>query len=168
MLIDTIISGYHYPNGWLHKELRGKKLVYVVHAYHKTGFVPGAFLTYAGTQPENAKQVVEIIHKNYRKAADYVPTRKELDLAINTIVTAEILNNQTLDDLAMGAVLNELYALGVDWPRRLKAELESITPQQVQKVAEKYLDGGYVTIVITPKPDVLSEKQVGTADSQKD
>ena len=158
MLIDTIISGYHYPNGWLHKELRGKKLVYVVHAYHKTGFIPGAFMAYAGTQPEKARQVVEIIHKNYRKAADYVPTRKELDLAINTIVTAEVLNNQTLDNLATGAVLNELYGLGTDWPRKLKAELESITPQQIQKVAKKYLSGGYVTVVITPQPDVLSEE----------
>ncbi|MCK5114147.1 MAG: insulinase family protein [Phycisphaerae bacterium] len=163
-LLDTIISGYHYPNGWLHTELRGKKLVYVVHAYHKTGFIPGAFLTYAGTQPEKAKQVVDIIHKNYRKAANYLPTQQELDLAINTIVTAEVLNNQTLDDLATAAVLNELYGLGVDWPRKLKAELQGITPKDVQRVAKKYLSGGYVTVVITPQPQVLSGETISETE----
>ncbi len=160
MLIDTIISGYNLPSGWLHTELRGKKLVYVVHAYHKAGFAPGAFITYAGTQPEKAKEVVEIIEKNLRKAADYLPTQDELNRAIKTIVTAEVLNNQELGDLAVQAALNELYGLGADWSKRLRDELQQITPEQVRDVAKKYLGGGYVVTVITPKPELFPETSI--------
>ncbi len=153
ILADTILSGYGLPNGWLHTELRGKKLVYVVHAYQKTGLAPGAFVVYAGTQPEKAPQVVEIIRKNLRRLTEYLPTRAELDRAIHSIVTAEILDNQTLSDLAMSAALNELYGLGVNWPRTLKAKLQAITPEQVRAVARKYLSGGLVVTVITPQPE---------------
>ena len=160
MLTDTIISGYNLPSGWLHTELRGKKLVYVVHAYHKAGFAPGAFITYAGTQAEKAKEVVDIIEKNLRKAADYVPSQEELDRAIKTIVTADVLNNQELGDLAVRAALNELYGLGADWSKKLRDELKKITPEQVRDVAKKYLGGGYVVTVITPKPELFPEESV--------
>ena len=160
MLIDTIISGYHMPDGWLHKELRGKELVYVVHAYHKTGFAPGAFITYAATQPQKAVEVVDIIKKNMRKAADYLPTQKELDRAINTIVTAEMLNHQTVEELATGAGLDELYGLGVDWPQKLRARLKQLTPEQVRTVARKYLGGQYVVTVITPAPERFGAESI--------
>jgi zinc protease len=158
MLLDTIISGYSLPAGWLHEELRGKKLVYVVHAYHKTGFAPGAFLVYAGTQPEHAKQVVEIIEKNLRKAADYTPTREELNRAINSIITSEILDNQTVDALALSAALNELYGLGVDWPNTLEAKLKAVTPRQVQAVAQRLIQKGLVVTVITPQPEIFPKE----------
>lgn len=160
MLIDTIISGYNLPSGWLHTELRGKKLVYVVHAYHKAGFAPGAFITYAGTQPDKAKEVVAIIEKNMRKAANYLPTQKELDRAVRTIVTADVLNNQELGDLATRAALNELYGLGANWSKKLRDELKKITPEQVRDVAKKYLGGGYVVTVITPKPELFEKESI--------
>ncbi len=40
-VLDTIISGYHYPSGWLHQELRGRRLVYMVHAYNWPGLCRG-------------------------------------------------------------------------------------------------------------------------------
>ncbi|MBN1555020.1 MAG: insulinase family protein [Phycisphaerae bacterium] len=166
MLLDTIISGYSLPSGWLHKELRGKKLVYVVHAYHKTGFMPGAFLVYAGTQPEHAKKVVDIIQANLRKAAQYTPTRDELDRAITSIVTSEILDNQTVDALSLAAALNELYGLGVDWPKTLEAKLKAVTPQQVRDVAKQLLDRGLVVTVITPNPELFPPETIVQEEKQ--
>lgn len=159
-LIDTIISGYRLPSGWLHTELRGKQLVYVVHTYQKLGFIPGAIITYAGTQPEKAQQVVDIIEKNLRRAASYTPTQEQLDQAVNLIVTAEALGNQTLSALATGAALDELYGLGYDWPRRLGPELRKITPEDIRSVAEEYLGGNYVVTVVTPQPDLLDDAEL--------
>lgn len=156
MLIDTIISGYHMPSGWLHKELRGKELVYVVHAINKTGFAPGALLVYAGTRPDKASEVVDIIRRNLKKAADYPFSREELDRAINTIITAKILNSQSLDDLATDAALNEMYGMGWDWSSRLEGELRKFTPEEVQAVAKKYFAGPEVVTVVTPKPELLT------------
>ena len=41
-VLKTILSGYGYPGGWLHNELRGRGLVYFVQAFEMTG--PGARL----------------------------------------------------------------------------------------------------------------------------
>jgi predicted Zn-dependent peptidase len=57
----------------------------------------------------------------------------------------------------MGAALDELYGLGADWPKTLEKKLRSVTPQQVQTAARKYLSGGYVVTVITPKPQVVEK-----------
>jgi zinc protease len=51
-LLDAITSGYSYPGGWLHTELRGAGLVYFVHAFQITGPVPGYFGILAQTQPD--------------------------------------------------------------------------------------------------------------------
>ena len=165
MLIDTIISGYRLPSGWLHTELRGKQLVYVVHAFQKTGLAPGAFLAYAGTGPDKATEVVSILQKHFRRAADYKFTQAEMDQAITTIVTSVALQNQTLSALAMDAAVNELYGLGVDWTRTLDAKLRAITPAQVRAVAKQYFSSPLVTVVLTPKPEAFSDnsdkKEIG-------
>jgi len=150
-VLDTIISGYGLPSGWLHRELRGKQLVYVVHAYNWAGMAPGAFMTYAACQPDQADTVVEIILRNLRKAADYTPTQKEIDRAVNTILTAELLETQSMSDLATAAALDELYGFGYDFRSRLEEHYRKITPADVARVAKKYLGGGFVVTVAKPK-----------------
>jgi len=154
-VLDTVISGYNLPSGWLHTELRGKRLVYVVHAYNWAGLKPGAFVTYAGCEPQNAKQVVKIILKNLRRAAKYTPTQKEIDLAVNSILTAEVLQSQTMGDLAMSAALDELYGLGHDFHKKQEKLYRAITPKDVAAVAKRYLSGGFAVFVTTPRPELV-------------
>lgn len=154
-VLDTIISGYRLPSGWLHQELRGKQLVYVVHAYNWCGFLPGAFITHAGCQPEKASQVVRIIKRNLDKASRYLPTNDQIDTAVNIILTADALENQAMSSQAMDAALNELYGLGWDFRDRLAELYSKITPADVQRVARKYLGKGYVIVITTPKPGLF-------------
>ena len=156
-VLDTIISGFHLPSGWMHDELRGKQLVYVVHSYNWAGLAPGAFMTYAACQPEKAPEVVRIITKNLRKAAQYTPTQKEIDLAVNTILTAEVLESQSMSDLAMAAALDELYGLGHDYRKKIEKLYRAVTPDDVLRVGKKYLSGGYVVTVTTPKPELFEK-----------
>ena len=154
-VLDTIISGYRLPGGWLHNELRGKQLVYVVHAYNWMGLAPGAFIVYAAGQPEKAPEVVRIIRRNLRRAAGYTPTQKEIDKAVNTILTADLLGNQSMASLAMSAALDELYGFGHDFRSKLEGHYARVTPADVARVARKYLSGGCVTVVATPKPELM-------------
>ena len=156
-VLDTIISGFRLPSGWLHTELRGKRLVYVVHAYNWAGLAPGAFLTYAGTQPEKVPEVIRIIRANLKKAAAYTPTQKEIDRAVNIILTAELLENQSMSDLSMGSALDELYGFGHDFRQKLASYYRKVTPQEVARVGRKYLAGPMVTVVTTPKPDLVKQ-----------
>ncbi len=167
-VLDTIISGYWLPSGWLHEELRGKQLVYVVHAYNQVGLLPGAFVTYAGTQPGKAPEVVKIILRNLRRAAGYTPTQKEIDLAVNEILTVKLLNNQSMADLSMQAGLDELYGFGYDLRKRIEKLYRAVTPGRVTSVGKKYLSGGFVVTVTTPQAEAFekddTERQRNTND----
>ncbi|MCD6303366.1 MAG: insulinase family protein [Planctomycetes bacterium] len=154
-VLDTIISGYRLPAGWLHNELRGKRLVYVVHAFDWIGLAPGAFVVYAAGQPDKAPEVVRIIHKNLRRAATYTPSRREIARAVRTILTAELLDNQAMSDLAFSAALDELYGFGWDFHGRLEEYYNKVTPADIARAAKKYLSGGYVTVVATPRPELF-------------
>jgi len=156
-VLDTIISGYSLPSGWMHEELRGKQLVYVVHSVNRPGLLPGSFQTYAGCEPKKAPEVVGIITKNLRRAAAYTPSQEEIDLAVNTILTAEVLNNQTMSDVAMGAALDELYGLGHDYNKKIEKLYRAVTPADVLRVGKKYLSGGYVVTVTTPQPELFAK-----------
>lgn len=152
-VLDTIISGYRLPSGWLHEELRGRELVYVVHAYNWPGVVPGAFMTYAVCQPEQADEVAETIRRNLRRAAEYEPSAEEVEEAVNIILTAELLGKQSMDALSMTAALNELYGLGWDFHSRLQQLYGDVTPADMLRAGRKYLGGGYTTVITTPAPE---------------
>jgi zinc protease len=166
-VLKTIISGWQLPDGWLHSELRGKKLVYVVHAMNWPGFAPGAFLVYAAGQPTGTAEVASIIHKNLRKASEYTPTKEEIARAVNTILTAELLGTQSMKSLAMTAALDELYGFGYDFRTKLEALYGKVTPADVARVAKKYLGGGYATYVSTAFPELLEAGKAKDAEPAK-
>lgn len=149
-VLDTIISGYRLPSGWLHNELRGKQLVYMVHAYNWAGLSPGAFITIAACQPDKAGGVIDIINRDLAKAATYLPTDKEVDEAVSTILTADLLENQSVASLALSSALDELYGLGYDWRWRMTDRYRAIKPADVKAVGGKYLGDGLVTVVVSP------------------
>lgn len=155
-VLKTIISGWRLPSGWLHTELRGKQLVYVIHTNNLTGFAPGAYFAYAACQPEKAPEVIEIINKNLRKASSYLPTSQEINEAVNTILTAELLGAQTMAELSLQAAINEQYGFGYQYQSKLEGLYRKVTPADVQRVAKKYLSGQYVTIVTTAKPELIT------------
>ncbi|MEK6237183.1 MAG: insulinase family protein, partial [Planctomycetales bacterium] len=81
MVLDAVTSGYGYPGGWLHNELRGEGRVYFVHAFQITGPAPGYFAILAQTQPETVGEVVGRIQKNLEKAKAGKITDEEFDTA---------------------------------------------------------------------------------------
>lgn len=154
-VLDTILSGWTMPSGWLHDELRGKQLVYAVHAYNWAGLEAGAFVTYAACQPEKAAEVVAIIQKNLKKASEYKPSPEEISLAVNSILTSELLGNQSMASLAGRAAGDELLGFGYDFGAKLESNYRKVTPEDVLRVGRKYLGQGMVVTVTTPKPELL-------------
>lgn len=157
-VLDTIISGWRLPTGWLHAALRGRQLVYVVHAYNWSGFAPGAFVVYAATQPEQAPEVVGIIRENIARTLSYDFTEDEIDRAVNMILTAELLGNQSMSALAQQAALDELYGFGYDYQQKLEPRLRAVTGDDLRRVAETYLGQGAVEVIVTPQPGLLESE----------
>ena len=87
----------------------------------------------------------------------------EVDRAVNTILTADLLGNQSMRSLAMSAALDELYGFGHDFRNKLESYYGKVTPADVARVGRKYLSGGYVTVVSTPKGELIQQAKPGKA-----
>jgi zinc protease len=146
-ILDAIMSGIGFPGGWLHTELRGQQLVYVVHAFNWFGLEPGYFGIIAATQPQKVDEVVSRILRNTEKAKAGDFSDAELERAKHLAVIAERLERQTNAQFASDAALSELYGLGYDFSIHDKERLEQVSRADVERVARTYLH--HPTIVIT-------------------
>lgn len=162
-VLDTVLSGYGYPSGWLHTELRGEGLVYFVHAFELTGPVPGYFTVLSQTRPDKVDEVVERIQRNIARAKEGKIPREDLRTALQQIVALHAQENTTIAEQARQASLDELYGLGYDYEKGFNARIEAVTMEDVVRVAQKYLDNS-VLVTSSPKKDSdkASEKAAET------
>ena len=150
-ILDGIVSGIDLPSGWLHNELRGQQLVYVVHAFNWLGLESGYFGIYAATQPDKVDIVVDLILQFMEKARAGQISDEELERTKQMALVTARLRRQANDQLAGDMALNELYGLGYDFSDREPEYLVKVTKADVQRVAQTYLH--HPTIVITtPEP----------------
>jgi zinc protease len=150
-ILDAILSGIGFPGGWLHTELRGQQLVYVVHALNWLGLDPGYFGIIAATQPPKAQQVIDIILQKVEQAKAGKFSDDELERAKRLAVIATRLQRQSNKDIAADAAINELFRLGYNFSMDEAQRLDAVTRAEVQRVAQTYLN--HPTIVLTtPTP----------------
>jgi len=152
VLLDAIMSGYSYPGGWLHNELRGEGLVYFVHAMLITGPAPGYFGILAQTQPEKIQEVIARIQRNVEKATSGEISEEEFRTAQQMVIALHAQQNTTISAQAQQAALDELYGLGYDYDKGFDARIEAVTLQDVIGVAKKYF-GNYVLVTTSPNPE---------------
>ncbi len=155
-VLDTIISGYRYPTGWLEENLRGgdRSLVYEVHAINRPGPIPGALEIYAACEPGKVNEVYTIITAQLDRARAGRFTEAELVRAKTIIATTELMERQSNADRAMRASLDELYGLGYDNGERFLDRVRSVTLDDVHATARQFLTQPVVAVV-TPDPDAV-------------
>jgi zinc protease len=161
-VIDTMTSGYGYPTGYLHEMLRGRGLVYVVHAYDMPGRsaeLPGTFLVYAGCDPARVNEVVDLIIENIARCQGSAQDMKPdwFERSKQLIVTGEALQNETAAQQAQRAALDELNGLGYDFHDRFAERIGLVTIDQVQQTARARLAECVIT-VSTPQPDLVKQQ----------
>jgi zinc protease len=148
LVLDGVMSGVGWPGGWLHDELRGKGLVYVVHAYNFLGLRrTGYFGAYALTRPDKVDEVVSILDKNAERARTKLVPKDEFERAKKMAVTVELLGRQTNRSLAMSAALDELYGRGYDFSKSFPQRVKAVTREDVLRVAKQYLKNRVLVIV---------------------
>jgi zinc protease len=157
---DTMTSGFGYPTGYLHEILRGRGLVYVVHAIDMPGrdaATPGTFLVYAGCDPANVNEVVDIILENIARCqgTDADMNTDWFDRSKQLIATGDALTNETAAEQATTATLDELYGLGFKHHDEFPARIKRVTIDEVRRIAQSQLRDAVVTIS-TPKPEAVS------------
>ena len=156
---DCMSSGYGYPTGYLHEILRGRGLVYVVHALNFPGRskeLPGNFFVYAGCDPSKVNEVVDVILENIARLQGTEKDTQEgwFERSKQLIVTNDALENETPAEQATTAALDELLGLGYDYHDRFHERIDAVKYPDVRRVASRRLNRAVVT-VSTPAPDAV-------------
>ncbi len=150
-VLDAMSSGYSYPGGWLHNELRGAGLVYFVHALQMTGPAAGYFVVLSQTQPDKIDEVVQRIRKNLGRAMEGQFDDEEFHRSKEMILALHAQQNTTISSQAQQAALDELYGLGFDYDKTFDGRISAVTREDVIRVAKKYLSGNSVLITSSPE-----------------
>ena len=155
-VLDAITSGYSFPGGWLHNELRGAGLVYFVHAFQISGPAPGYFAILSQTRPDAIDEVVRRIQQNVAKAKEGKIPEEEFQRAVEMITSLHAQENTTIAAQAQKAALDELYGLGYDYDKTFDDRIKSVTLEDVVRVARKYLNNH---VLVTSSPAAPGKKR---------
>ncbi len=150
VVLDAIISGYGFPGGWLHNELRGEGLVYYIHAFQITGPAPGYFAVLSQTRPDSVGEVIGRIEKNIARAKDGKITEDEFRTAVEMVTSLHAQENTTIAKQAGQAALDALYGLGYNYDKTFDERIGAVTLDDVVRAARKYLNN-YVLVTSSPE-----------------
>ncbi|MFH0911884.1 MAG: pitrilysin family protein [Planctomycetota bacterium] len=151
LVLDTILSGYTYPSGRLHEALRGEAdLVYLVHAYNWEGLGTGVLRILTQTSPENVEPVLRTIDGVLSRAqsGDFSP--EEVERAKETVVIADVLEEESLEARATQASYDELYGVGYDFHQGFAGRIRAVTLADVKRSARAHLSSRPVLCATGP------------------
>ncbi|HYO09362.1 MAG TPA: insulinase family protein [Tepidisphaeraceae bacterium] len=159
---DTMTSGFGYPTGYLHEILRGRGLVYVVHAINQPGRsakLPGTFLVYAGCDPGKVNEVVDLILENIARLQG---TERDMqpgwfERSKQLAITSDAMDTETPAEQAQTAALDELMGLGYDYHDQFAKRVGAVALDDLRRVARQRLSRAVVTIS-TPAPEAVKVK----------
>lgn len=128
-------------------------LAYFVGATQMTGFAPGIFTFYLGTDPAKIDEVRRNFDAEIAALAEDGLTDDELARAKKKLIGSEAIRNQSLEAFATMVTLDELYGFGIDHHRRRTDEINAVTPDEIRRVARRYFrDAHGATVCVMPGP----------------
>ncbi len=135
-------------------EVREKRgLVYSIYSYLaplKHGAAMGGGF---GTSNATVGEAMDLVRAEWRRMAEHGPTAEELAAAKTYLTGSYPLRFTDTESIAGQLVGVQLNDLGIDYMARRNAIIESVTLEDVRRVARKWLDPDKLTFVVVGEPD---------------
>jgi zinc protease len=136
-VLTTVLAG---QGGRLFLELRDKQsLAYSVTAFSLEGLDPGYVAVYMGTSPDKVDKALAGIQALLQEVQDNGVTPAEFERAQRYLVGTHEIGLQKMGARAATLAFNELYGLGYDDHARYSERVLAVTPDDVKRVAQRYL-----------------------------
>jgi len=121
-------------------EIRIKRgLAYSVFSYFDAGKCPGSFQIVLQTKNSSAREAVSIILEQMERIRKESVSEKELGGAKNYLIGNFPLRLDTQEKVASFITSVEYHGLGLDYASRYPSLIQSVTKEDVFRVAQKYL-----------------------------
>jgi len=139
-------------SGRLFTEIRDRRgLVYSTYSSVPQFADGGAFIVYGGTDPATSDEVVEAIKTELARMATTPVGNAELQNAVDGAIGSETVANEASSSEVVSLTRNTVFGIP---PREIQAaQLRAVTPSDVQRVAQRYLDPARMTIVVARPED---------------
>ncbi len=148
MIMNYILGGGGFTSRLMDNIRDNKGLAYDVHSMFSAQKEPGAFRVWVQTKNESANEAIAEISKEITRIRMELVSEKELADAKAYLTGSFPLRMDTYAKIA-GMLTNiEIYNLGLDYPRKYPALINSVTREDILRAAKKYLDPDHMAIVV--------------------
>jgi len=145
-VLNAILTG---QGGRLFVELRDKKsLAYSVFSFVAPGLDPGYVAFGIGVSPEREDEAVDGFLEQIRLARDEPASVEELERAKRYLIGSHMIGLQSLSSRADEVFFPALYGQNLEDSLRFARRIQSVTAEQVQEAARKYLDPENYTVAV--------------------
>ncbi len=135
----------------LFQEVREKRgLVYSIGTFSVMYRDAGAFAVYAGTSPERAREVLDVSLRELDRLRQEPVPQEELGRAKESLKASLMLSLESTASRMFFLSRSELYYGRRITPDEVLAELEAVTPERVQSLAQRLLRGRPALAAVGP------------------
>jgi zinc protease len=168
-VMNYILGGGGFASRLLDDIRVNRGLAYSVSSSFSPGLEPGPFTVALETKNASAGEAITQVVADIRRIRAEPVTDTELKDAKSYLIGSFPRKMDTMAKRAslMGYV--EFYGLGLDYPWRYPELIQNLTPADIQKVAEKYLQPEkYLLVVVGKKSEMPTLTAVPPQQGQKE
>jgi predicted Zn-dependent peptidase len=147
----NVILGASGLSSRLFLELRDKKgLAYVVRSAYDIARLSANFYIYIATEPKNIEVSLKGFDEEIEKIKTILVSDEELENAKNNLFGKWAFISETNSQQANWLAHYGVMGLGFDFFEKAKARIKKVTPQDIQRCANKYFNEKSVLTVLKP------------------
>ena len=151
LLLLNVILGASGLSSRLFLEKKKKKgLAYVVRSSYEPLKLAANFSIYIATEPKNIEVSLNGFKEEVDKIKNIPVSIEELDNARNNLLGKWAFLQENNNQQATLSAHYAAMGLGFDFNDRAKERLQTVTPEQILKCANKYLNDNYVLSILKP------------------
>jgi len=148
MIMNYILGGGGFSSRLMDNIRDNKGLAYDVHSMFSAQKEPGAFTVGIQTKNESANDVIAEVFKEIRRIQTEPVSDSELADAKAYLTGSFPLRMDTYAKIAGMLASIEIYDLGLDYPQKYPGLINSVTKEDILRVAKKYLHPDRMVIVV--------------------
>ena len=148
-VMNYILGGGGFASR-LMEEIRNKRgLAYSVGSFFDPGKYPGSFQIVLQTRNASAQEAISIALQQMNRIREEKVSEKELEGAKKYLIGSFPMRFDTQGKLANFLTQVEYYGLGLDYPEKYRSLIESVTREEVLRVAKTYLHPeDYILVIV--------------------
>ncbi|HUL36221.1 MAG TPA: pitrilysin family protein [Thermodesulfobacteriota bacterium] len=148
-VMNYILGGGGFTSR-LVEEIRNKRgLAYSVASFFDPGKYPGSFQIVLQTKNSSAREAIALSLQEMERIRKELVSEKELEGAKKYLIGSFPMRLNTQGKLVSFLTQVEYYGLGLDYPEKYPSLIQSVTREEVLRVAKKYLHPKeYILIIV--------------------